>query len=492
MRIFPSLLSIFVLSFSLFESLAQANPSSAPSNSVFRVRLVEDLATLDWNYGEVSPEIVYQLMEGLFQADSRGKAVPAAARSFRWNENKTELVIQLKPDRRWSDGSPLCAQQFVDSWTRLQDKKFASPYAHFANNLKSFEAKTCRELRVKFERPAPEAPALFSHYVFFPLRVEQVQSDQKIFNKGKSLLVNGPYQVKEWKSNQSLLLEKNPQFGGPAGTIDQIEFLFIPDENTAQILFEQKKVDWVRDIPPLMRTATTEKQKTFRVFPSLTTFYFGLNANKTELLKDKNIRKALSEALDRKEFPKVLGKEYRGTKTWVSDVIWPQIQAPSVKVDWGEAKKKLQEANKEGKLGIVLRVYNKASHKLLAEWAQGQWEKKLGVRIPIEVQESKIYWKEIYTDPAPIFLSGVTAPYSHPRAFLQEFLTSSTANWTGWSSFEYDRAVNEENFQKAENLLHEDAFIIPLYMRDSVAMVQTKWQGFSINPLGQAFLSQVK
>jgi ABC-type oligopeptide transport system substrate-binding subunit len=477
---------LFLLSFFLSSTVFAADPIT------FRVRLSEDLGTIDWNYGEVSPEIVYQLMEGLFQADQNGKPVPAAARSYRWNANKTELVIQLKPDRRWSDGSPLCAQQFVDSWARLQDKKFASPYAHFANNLKSFEAKTCRELRVKFERPAPEAPALLSHYVFLPTRTDQLQQNAKIFTTGKGLLVNGPYQVKEWKTNQSLVLERNPQYGGSPGKIEQIEFLFIPDENTAQILFEQKKVDWVRDIPPLMRTPTTERQKTFRVFPSLTTFYFGVNANKSEVLKDLSVRRALSETLDRKELAKVLGSEYRGTKTWVTKVMWSSIQEPKGTWDLLAVKKKLQAAEKDGKLGIVLRVYNKASHKLLAEWAQGQWEKKLGVRIPIEVQESKIYWKEIYTDPAPIFLSGVTAPYSHPRAFLQEFLTSSTANWTGWSSSDYDRAVNEEDFQKAETILHEGGFIIPLYMRDAVAMVQTKWQGFAINPLGQAFLVKVK
>jgi oligopeptide transport system substrate-binding protein len=458
----------------------------------FRVRLTEDLGTLDWNYGEINPEIVYQLMEGLFQANSLGKPVGAAARSYRWNADKTEMVIQLKPDRRWSDGSPLCAQQFVDSWARLQNKKFASPYAHFANNLKSFEAKTCRELRVKFERPAPEAPALFSHYVFFPTRVDQVQQNAKIFNTGKGLLVNGPFLVREWKSNQSMILEKNALFGGTPAHIDTIEYLFVPDENTAQVMFEQKKLDWVRDIPPLMRNAALERGKSFKVFPSLTTFYFGVNANKTELLKDGSIRRALSDALDRNELPKVLGKEYRGTKTWLSKVVFPGIQAKPSSLNFSEAKKKLQTAEKEGKLGIVLRVYNKSAHKLLAEWAQGQWEKKLGVRIPIEVQESKVYWKEIYTDPAPIFLSGVTAPYGHPRAFLQEFLTSSTANWTGWSSMDYDKAVNAEQFQLAENLLYEGGMIIPLYTRDSVAMIQPKWQGFTINPLGQTFLSQVK
>lgn len=458
---------------------------------VFRARLTEDLSTLDWNYGEVNPEIVYQLMEGLFRADKDGKAVPAAARSLKWNGDHTELTVMLKADRRWSDGSPLCAQQFVDSWARLQSKEFGSPYKHFANVLKKFEAKSCRELRVKFERPSPEAPALLSHYVFFPIRLDQLKKTPKIFNIGGDLLVNGPFKLSDWKANQSMTLVRNGKFGGKKPAIDRVEYYFVPDENSAQVMFAQKKLDWVRDVPPLMRSKKMEASAEFRVFPNLTTFYFGLNAGKSALLKDAQVRTALREALDRSELPKVLGREHKGTLTWLSSEIFPEVKAPKQEKTWNEAKAKFAAAVKAGKMDLVLRVYSKATHKTLAEWAQGQWEKKLGVRIPVEVMEGKVYWREIYTNPSPIFLSGVTAAYGHPRAFLQEFLSSSSANWAGWSSADYDKAVDEERFQDAEDILQASGMFIPLYTRDTVAVVAKKWKGFHVNPLGQVFLEDV-
>ncbi len=468
--------------------------NSAKEPSTFRVRLVEDLGTLDWNYGEINPEISYQLMEGLFRTNAKGQAVPAAARSFRWNKEKTELVVQLDPESRWSDGSPLCAQQFVDSWQRLKDKTFASPYAHYAHTLKSFEAKSCRELRVKFERPSPEATALFAHYVFFPIRLDQLKKSPQIFKEGVGLLVNGPYQVQEWKTNQNLMLLRNPRYGRKKPVVERLEFYFIPDENTAQVMFEQKRIDWLKDVPQLLRTKTMEKSAAFQSFPNLTTFYFGLNVGKSELLQDEEIRFALSESLDRKEISKILGKEYKGTKDWLSPVIFPALTpaATANKKKLESARKKLEAAKAAGKMDLLLRVYSKAAHRSLAEWAQGQWEKKLGVRIPIEVIEAKVYWREIYTDPPPIFLSGVTAPYSHPRAFLQEFLSTSTANWTGWSSPEYDKAVNEDLFQEAEDILQKSGVIVPLYTRDTVALINPRWKGFYINPLGQIFLGDLR
>lgn len=472
-------------------SLLLSIPSFSAEPVVFRARLAEDLGTLDWNYGEINPEISYQLMEGLFKADAKGQPVPAVARSFRWNPTKTEMVVQLKPDRRWSDGSPVCAQHFVDSWARLQSKKFASPYAHYSNSLKSFEAKSCRELRIAFERPAPEAPAFFSHYVFFPIRLDQINTAPKIFNEGVGLHVNGPFMIKDWKKNQQIILEKNPNYGGKTANISRVEFYFIPDENTAQVMYEQKRLDWVRDVPPLMRNAAMEKSKSFRKFPELTTFYLGIHAGQSALLKDESVRVALSESLDRSELPKILGREHEPTTTWLSKVIFPGIKPAKHGKSWDEAKKKLKAAVAAGTMDVKLTVYSDVSHRSMAEWAQGQWEKKLGVRIPVEVQEGKVYWREIYVNTPPIFLSGVTAPYGHPRAFLQEFLTTSSANWTGWSSTDYDKATNEERFQDAEDILRASSVIIPLYTRDAVAVVAPKWKNFHINPLGQIYLNEL-
>jgi ABC-type oligopeptide transport system substrate-binding subunit len=477
---------LLLLKLFLFIALAQAeNPAK------FRVRLHEDLGSLDWNYGEVNGEIVYQLMEGLFRADHKSRPQKAAVQSFRWSENKTKLVLQLRHDRVWSDGAPVCAQHFVDSWARLRSKKFASPYAHYASVLESFAAHGCHELEVHFTRPAPEATALFANSVFFPLRLDSLEKFPRMFTEGTSLLVNGPFRVAEWKANSYLMLERNPKFAGRKPVLEQVEFRFIPEDTTAKAMFDLGELDWMKDVPLLLRSAALERSQEFRLFPSLIAYYFGLNASKSKLLRDPAVRHLLSDSLDRSEIPRVLGKECRGTNTWLLPELLGNRPRKNRDLDL-VAMKKLAATAKAGEMDLVLRVYGKAAHKALAEWAQGQWEKKLGVRIPIEVQESKIYWKEIAVNPSPIFFGGVTAPYGHPRAFLQEFLSSSTANWTGWASPDFDRAVAEEKFADAEQVLERDGFVIPLYQRDTAALVKQRWKGFFINPLGQAFLSEVR
>jgi ABC-type oligopeptide transport system substrate-binding subunit len=463
---------------------------AAPASLTFHARLHDDLGSLDWGYGEVSGEIVYQMMDGLFRADGTGKPVPAVAKSFSWNAEKTELKLHLGASR-WSDGQDVCAKQFVDAWDRLRDKKFASPYAHYAAPLESFEAKGCKELTVRFRRPAPEGTALLAHYVFFPVRLDVLEKHPKVFLDGDGLVVNGAYRLREWQRNSKLTLERNPRYEGRRGKLDRIEYFFIPDDTTAKAMFDRRELDWVKEVPQLLRTPELEKSPEFRVFPSLIVYYFGLNAKGAGILADVGVRRLLAASLDRAEIPKILGRECRGTSSWLVSELLPGRREAEVVID-PKARERLVAAFRKGNSGLKIYTYSKTSHKLLAEWAQGQWEKHLGVRIPLVVEESRVYWKDVSANPLPIFFGGVTAPFGHPRAFLQEFLAGASANWTGWSSPEYDAAVAKEDFARAEAVLEREAFVIPLYQRDTVALVQKKWKGFHINPLGQVYLADVR
>ena len=272
--------------------------ASTAQASTFHVRLHDDLGSLDWNHGEVNSEVVYQLMEGLFRSDAKGLPQPALAKSFQWNQDKTRMKMDLRFSR-WSDGKRVCAQDFVDSWNRLRSAGFASPYAHYAAFLASFEAKGCERLEVRFQRPSPEAPSVFAHFVFFPIRLDNLKQNPKAFSDGEGLLVNGPFLVKEWRKNTSLALERNPHYQGKKPRLERVEFLFIAEDSTAKAMFDRGELDWMKEVPLLLRTPALEQSADFRLFPSLIVYYFGLNARGAPELEDPGIRKLLSES-DRK------------------------------------------------------------------------------------------------------------------------------------------------------------------------------------------------
>jgi ABC-type oligopeptide transport system substrate-binding subunit len=292
-------------------------------------------------------------------------------------------------------------------------------------------------------------------------------------------MVIGPYKVNKWRRDQSLLLEPNLQ-SAQAREPDSIEFVFIPEDATALALFEKKELDVVFHVPQIMR-------KTYRdqllVMPQLTNYFFafGLEGKSAQ---SESFRLALRKALPTAEIPQWLGQEVRPLERRFLPL---KLQARSAKFYNANSRKKERIIAQD----LKLYIYNKSSHKQLAEWAQEKWQKKLGIKVPIEVREEKVYWSELPKKSAPMFLNGITAPYPHPRAFLQDFLSDSSANWTGFRSKKFDLLVAQGKFVDAEKVLLDSGWVIPLYERGQVILANAKWRGkIWVNPLGRLLLGQ--
>lgn len=91
-----------------------------------------EVQSLDPHKIEGVPEsnINRDLFEGLLISDVDGKPSPGVAEKW---ENKDFKVwtFHLRKDAKWSDGTPVTAQDFVYSWQRLANPNTASPYASY-------------------------------------------------------------------------------------------------------------------------------------------------------------------------------------------------------------------------------------------------------------------------------------------------------------------------------------------------------------------------
>src|SRR5207245_1874707 len=109
-----------------------------------------------------------------------------------------------------------------------------------------------------------------------------------------------------------------------------------------------------------------EKSPELRLFPSLIVYYFGLNAAHAPVLNDLGVRRLLSAALGREEIPKILGKECRGTSSWLVPELLPGRRAETAAALDPKARERLAAAAAKGPLGLEIHTYSKTSHRLLA------------------------------------------------------------------------------------------------------------------------------
>src|SRR6476660_8975664 len=96
----------------------------APQKASF----THEIAVLQLNY------------EGLTRYDKDLKTVPAAAESWEYNKDGTEITFKLRDGLKYSDGSPLTANDFVQAVYRTLDPHNPGDYQTSINMIKGADA----------------------------------------------------------------------------------------------------------------------------------------------------------------------------------------------------------------------------------------------------------------------------------------------------------------------------------------------------------------
>ncbi len=451
--------------------------SLAFAADIFTFRVSSNLNNFDWGNGEVAQDLMLQLMEGLTRIDSNGNVVSAIASS--WKQSGTRIEFVLRKNAKWSDGKPVCAEQFVKAWRRVLDPKTASPYSHVLFAVKNAseiaEGKTtpeklgasadgCFLLKVDLNKPISFFSEITSHWVTFPVR-EGVT---------KEVVTTGPYAVSEIKKDQEVTAVKNQFYYQQNNGPDIIRAILLTDDNTALRLFESGKIDWIRDISIYEKKSGIQNKV---VSKSLISYHLGFNFLKT----DRKQRCQISQATPVLEIPSILmGNE----------------QVASL---WAENQK--QSNNK----ALEIWYYAKDIHQPLMEWLQQVLKKNLGSTVKLIKSDSKSYWEKLRTNPPDIFLDGVTPFAIHSSAHFLEFQSKAIANWGKFHDSKYDALVEsmgvlqtgdtrlKQIVESAEKILYQDeCAVIPLYQRSIVNFVSNQWTGFQMNELGRVDFRSLK
>jgi len=86
--------------------------------------------------------IITSLFEGLVADHPSDDTAhePGVATHWEHNEDMTEWIFHLRPDARWSDGTPLTAEDFIFSYHRMLSPGLAAAYAPMLHPIRNAEA----------------------------------------------------------------------------------------------------------------------------------------------------------------------------------------------------------------------------------------------------------------------------------------------------------------------------------------------------------------
>jgi oligopeptide transport system substrate-binding protein len=474
--------------------------------------------------GEVEHYIMVSLFEGLVTGDPKDVS-PRPGVAERWDispDGKT-YTFHLRKNARWSNGDPVTARDFLESYRRMLTPSLGAQYscmlypvtnAEAFNTGKitnfdqvGFKALDDLTLELKLHSPAPYLLSMMIYDSWFPVPISTIKKYGALddrsnpWTRPEHFVGNGPFVLKEWRMHSHVLVERSSNYWD-AANIRLNKIYFDPEESfdTEERMFRSGQLHTVRQAPP-SKVAFYLKNKPNLIndYPLATTYFYKFNVKRPPL-NDKRVRQALAMSIDRRAITETVS---RAGEVPAFCLTPPDIagytSTSHVLEDIPAARRLLAQAGyPDGKdFPKVELLYNTLqNHKAIAEALQQMWEKNLNINIVLHNEEWKVYLDSMRRMDYAMGRAGWGADYMDPSTFFDVFITDGGNNETGWSNREYDRlcalasntgdqAVRYAAYQKAESILMDEMPILPIYYYTRPRLIRPSVKGWYPNLLDQ-------
>jgi oligopeptide transport system substrate-binding protein len=500
-------------------ALALAAALSVHASTDFVMNNSSEPQSLDPALTSGVPEsrLSYSLFEGLVVNDAKtSEPVPALADKWTISADKKTYTFHIRP-AKWSDGNPITAQDFVNSWLRVLDPKTASPYAYLlgdsiegardynagkgaAQDVK-VKAVDAQDLQVTFVGPLPYALNMLTHNSFTVTPSQVIAKYGAEWVKPEHFVGSGPFMLKSWRPQDRIVVVKNPNYWDAKNVkLDSITYLPIEDQNVAYDKFKAGEIDYLPDDSvPVGKIDEIKLRKDYQHLAGSSVYYFIFNTTRKPF-DDVRVRKALAMGVNRQD---LVDKVLKAGDV-ASPGLVPAIQGYQTTkgngFDLTEAKKLLAEAGYPNGQGFpkVELIYNtSARHKLICEYIQQAWKANLGVDIELKNLEWNTFLDT--RQKSHDFLvarAGWLADYPDAGNYLDMFRTGSGNNDGLYSNKQYDKLMTEAALmaggpkrnavmEQAEAILiDKDQAVSPWFFYVNKSLVnQAKWGGVYANAM---------
>jgi peptide/nickel transport system substrate-binding protein len=259
-RKFPGLALSLALS-ALALSTAMATPAFAAGKTLL-VKMHSDLRVIDplFTTAYITRDHGYMIYDTLLATDSNFKVQPQMA-DWKVSDDKLTYTFTLRDGLKWHDGAPVTAEDCVASlkrWGRMDN--MGQKLMDFTASIEAPNAKT---IVLKLKEPyglVLESIAKPSSYVPFmmPKRLAETPAGQQI----QEQIGSGPFKfVKaEFQPGVKAVYEKNTDYvprkeppswtaGGKVVKVDRVEWITMPDAQTAVNALQSGDLDFIEDPP---------------------------------------------------------------------------------------------------------------------------------------------------------------------------------------------------------------------------------------------------
>ncbi|MGA2584405.1 MAG: peptide ABC transporter substrate-binding protein [Tepidisphaeraceae bacterium] len=437
---------------------------------------------------------------------SNGDPVLAKDFLFSWRRfletpgEYTYLHYYVKGAKDYSD-------KFADYVTARQSGDMSAKPPDFA--MVGEVALDDHTLRITLNNPVPFFPALLAFPPFFPMHEPSmrpfaivdpasgvVNYDQRFTSRPfdpnhpelGGLVTNGPYRLAEWLFKRKVRMVANDFYWDRANVKCRVIDEISADNGLAAFrAYERGDVDWLSDVDYDIAATILKNggQPDLHVFPAFGTYFYNFNClpklpgGRPNPLVDRRVRQALTMAVDKQSVVDNAGRlDQPITSDYLPKGVFEGYKSPpGLPYDPAAARKLLAEAgypDGQGFPTLTILFNNEQNHGDVAQIVRRDWLTNLNIQVNLEGVEVKVFGDRLHSQQFDIARASWFGDYDDPSTFTDCYKSDSDDNNSKWANPEYDAlcaaAAKETDQQKrfdllakAENILLEDAPMMPIY-----------------------------
>ncbi len=476
--------------------------------------------------------VILNCFEGLVTYDETGSVVPGQAESWDISDDGLTYTFHLREGLKWSDGTPLTANDFVYSIKHVLTPSTAAQYVSMVTDYvkgaqEFYDGGSEDELGVKavddntleitLLQPTSYFIDVLSMWVYDPIQEATVEANGDAWAASADTYVsNGPFKVTGMSMNENVILEKNENYWDADNvTLDKLTFRYVLDQATALTAYESNEVDGVISIPSSDYARLKADKAGVQVVPSYGTVYYNINCSAAPF-DNALVRKALCLAIDRQSIiDNVVQVDADPAYSFLApgyvvdgkDITEGRESfGLSATADVEAAQAALAEAgypNGEGFPTLHLSYYDNDTVKKVVEAMAEMLKNNLNIDVEVSSAEWSIFYDDVVKGNYEVCAMGWSADYLNPMSFLPLFKTDDSTNNAFYSNPEYDALVDQvmsesDPAKAAELTLQADAIVsndyacLPLYYKSNSYLMHDNISGYFMTASGGLYFKDVK
>ncbi|GLK57709.1 peptide/nickel transport system substrate-binding protein [Methylopila capsulata] len=491
-----------------------SRPAQAAGNEI-KLAWVDHIDTLDPHFtGFLGAVKVHNnIYNGLLKVTYDGQKVafvPDLAETW----DITDGVIhtfKLRPNVKFHDGTPCDAEAVKWNVERVWKGEPKSPHAWKFKSLEKVEVVDPLTVKLTFKQPYAFLPVALTGSTGRAGTIVSPAAVQKFgASFGRNPVGTGPFKFVSWKENDSIVLEKNPDyFEAGLPKLDKVTILIMKEASSAIAAVMSGQVDGMSD-SPVQFIPQLKANPNLQVFGEIegNYVYIAMNCRKAPF-DDINLRRAVAFALNREQIIKqaFFGQgipAYTPISPPMTDFYDPNVAKTGrgQRFDLAKAKEFRAKAKVQDVIEPKFMVTEEGTYGSRLAQTVLPMLAEIGIKPKLELVERAAWVSRRNAGDFEMLDFNWWADLDPDETLFPEFHTGAAWNYPGWSNKRFDECVEQAQvsldvptrkalYTEASDIIMDEAPIAITSHMPVFKIFAKKVQGFKYIPVDSLNLHTV-